>query len=159
MYEKIKKSSFVILFLLLGISCNDDIILCEQSTQVKLEISFFHYQQNAPANDTLLPLLTVLGIGASDTLVRPIPAQSIQVPLNQNRDSSSFAFEPSSLNNSDTITLRYKRKLVLLSPGCGFVNFFQLDTLIFTHHNIDSTAIIDPSVTNTNAQNIAIYFN
>jgi len=55
-------------------------------------------------------------------------------------DSSHFGF--------DTMTFYYQRQVQFISNACGYVDFYNIDTVITTRHNIDSVHILNKSVTN-----------
>lgn len=139
-------------------SCNNDITLCEESSSVKMGIGFHTVIQNR-LRDTTLPALTAIAAGTEkDSLYRRQAAANVYLPLNQNADSSIFYLQPDSTGNADTLQIRYARQLNFLSPGCGFVTFFNIDTVITTRHHIDSVAIPSKKVINLNAENIQLYY-
>ncbi|MHB1921358.1 MAG: DUF6452 family protein [Chitinophagaceae bacterium] len=160
MYLSFKGYIFLFLGLLWGcfLSCNDDVKLCEDSTVVNLNMGF-HQIKNGLDKDSILPSLTIIGIGKTDSLYSQKPnTQNVILPLNQGRDSSSFFIQPDSNLVGDTLSVFYSRQLHLVSPACAFVTFFNLDTAIATHHQIDSVFIQYKTVTTTNGENIKIYY-
>jgi Family of unknown function (DUF6452) len=139
-------------------SCNNDIQICEVPTLVQSGIGFYHAVDSTDITDTLLPQLSIVGIGAADTLYNQTEAYSVTLPLNQNADSSRFIIFPDTTSIGDTVTLRYNRQPNFLSPGCGFVTFFTIDTVIATTHHIDSAVIENKSITNNYVENVKLYY-
>lgn len=148
----------VIFFAMLISSCNNDITLCEESSTVQSGIGFYTLS-SGQQQDTTLPQLSVIARGAmQDSLYSQEALSNIDLPLNENADSSIFSLQPDGTGIADTLRIRYKRQLTFLSPGCGFVTFFTIDTVITTHHHIDSVAIVSKKVINLNAENIQLYY-
>lgn len=147
-------------FLLLFISaCNQDINICEQPTDVKLTIGLYHKIDSTQIVDTLLPISFIKTLHQPPVvLIDSSLQQSFSLPLNQLADSSGFIIQPNSSTIADTIMVYYTRQPKLLSPGCGFVTFFQIDTLITTFHHIDSSAIVNKSVINVHTEHIRLFY-
>jgi hypothetical protein len=59
----------------------------------------------------------------------------------------------------DTLTFNYSRQIKMISPECGFITFFELDTILSSNNLIDSILIKTPSIDNNyDDENIKIYF-
>lgn len=58
---------------------------------------------------------------------------------------------------SDTITFRYRPKEWFVSPSCGAMYFFDMDTVTHTSLLIDSISY-NKVITNENSMNIQIFF-
>lgn len=57
----------------------------------------------------------------------------------------------------DTVTFIYKRQPWFVSPGCGAMYYFDMDTVKHTSLLIDSI-YVNPVITNENSSNIKIFF-
>ena len=65
--------------------------------------------------------------------------------------------QDTSLVPHDTVTFIYKRQPWFVSPACGAMYYFDIDTVRHTHVLIDSI-YTEPRITNANASNIKIFF-
>lgn len=65
--------------------------------------------------------------------------------------------EDESVAPHDTLTFIYRRQPWFVSPGCGAMYYFDMDTVKHTSVLIDSI-YVDPVITNVNASNIKIFF-
>lgn len=132
---------------------------CNSPVETSLGISFNQMINDEDA-DSVLPALTMYGIGREDSLLADeTTAPNIYVPLNQNEDISRFYLQPdSTMHTGDTLTLQYKRTLNFVSSGCGFTTLFNLDTVYATNHYIDSIALVNRKIITTNAINVKIYY-
>jgi hypothetical protein len=138
-------------------SCSNDVTLCESSTSAVLGLGFYQMQDGF-AVDTLVPAAIIMGMGNPDSLYNEVSTSSVILPLNQNSDTSSFYVKPDSTGIGDTLSVVYTRKLHLVSPACGFVTYFHIDTLFTTYHNIDSLSLESPNINTFNVENIRIFF-
>ncbi len=107
-------------------------------------------------SDTSLPAAQFLALptaGNADTFLFT-QAAVFTISLSPTSNSCQWLFRADSVANSprgtlfDTITFYYKRDLQFLSNACGYVNFYDLDSIRTSHFNIDSVHIINASVTN-----------
>ena len=57
----------------------------------------------------------------------------------------------------DTLTFIYKRQPWFVSPGCGAMYYFDMDTVVHTSVLVDSV-YVNPIITNENSSNIKIFF-
>lgn len=58
----------------------------------------------------------------------------------------------------DTITFIHQNEFVYLSPECGFVVDFKIDTAISTYHLIDSISLVDDKITSEGNGLIEVYY-
>lgn len=140
------------------VSC-EDYKDCNSPVKTSLGLGFYQ-MLNQEAADSTLPALTLYGIGHKDSLLADEESKrQIFVPLNQNKDSSSFFLQSDSTKqNGDTIKVTYNRDLHFVSSGCGFTTFYQLDTVTSTYHYIDSIALVNKKIITTNAINLKIFY-
>lgn len=140
-------------------ACNQDIHICEEPTDVKLGIGFYHQIDSTQYQDTSLSVAFVKTLHQPPVLlIDSSIVQSIALPLNQLADSSGFIIQPDTSNTADTILIYYARQQKLLSPGCGFVTFFAIDTMRYTTHHIDSASIVNKSVINIHEEHIRLFY-
>lgn len=140
------------------VACEDDLKRCDQSIAARFKIGF--YQKIAgKETDTALQTLTLYPIGLPDSIYsKESGIRKALLPLSPLADSTRFYIRPDTLSLADTLTVRYKRKPTFISPGCGYTTFFNLDTVLFTRHSIDSLKMIFKQVTLYNGENIKVYY-
>ncbi|SFV30500.1 DUF6452 family protein [Thermoflavifilum thermophilum] len=149
----------IVCLLMIISACNQDIKICEEPTDVKLTIGFYHKIDSTQYQDTSLSLAYVQTLHQPPVLLIDTSTfQSISLPLNQLADSSGFIIQPDSVNLADTILIYYARQQKLLSPGCGFVTFFTIDTIHYTTHHIDSASVVNKSVINIHEEHIRLFY-
>ena len=75
---------------------------------------------------------------------------SFSIPLQTLADSSGFILQPDSSNQTqrDTLVIRYERKLHYISRACGYQYYFDIQSLNYTKHLLDSIVLKKPAVTN-----------
>ncbi len=113
--------------------------------------------------DTLLPNLQL----------RPQTGQAIQYAFGGQKRISSFTLSLSNIADSsiwiirpdsaialeDTFTIFYERQLRFLSNSCGYTNYYNLDSLHFTRHALDSATINIADVTSdANVIHLKLYY-
>lgn len=147
-----------ILTLFMFVAC-EDYKDCNSPVETSLGIGFFHIE-NEEEMDSILPALTFSAIEKTDTLIiYRSPAREIYVPLNPHDTISRYFIQPdSTLSGGDTIAITYKTDLKFVSSGCGFTNYYHLDTATSTNHYIDSIALVNNKINTTHATNIKIYY-
>lgn len=59
---------------------------------------------------------------------------------------------------ADTITFRYDIQPWFVSSACGVVYYYNMDTIVTTHHVIDSVTCPEGKITNISSENLRIYF-
>jgi len=168
-----KKSIFIVLIfsILLAVSCNTD-ESCTQSKYVKLTAGFYHpYFNDTTKVLTVTSLhidsLTVQGI-KYDTLTHKYhlidsllynnnktKLSSIDLPLNNFATQSMFRFTLNSV--VDTVTIYHTYFNNYLSLECGCTVLHSIDTVITTHHYIDSVQIKFRDVNTISVENLRIY--
>lgn len=167
-----KNSVFIVLILsiILIASCASD-ETCNQTKYVKLTANFYHvvfndttsiYKTSALGIDSL----TVQGLTLDSTTghYRSIDsliynnkkgAFTINLPLNNFATSSTFKIK---FNTTiDTMTIYHANMNDYLSLECGCIVTHSIDTVIMTHHYIDSVKIKIHDVNTINAENIRLY--
>jgi len=167
-----KKIIFIIFIfsILLNISCTTDVI-CTESKYVKLNANFYHVIYNDTTKirtvyQLSLDSLTVQGLKKDSVTGAYQPVDSIlyknqngivpiYLPLNNYLPESVFRFKFKTI--SDTMTIYHKNLNDYLSLECGCIVTHSIDTIITTHHYIDSLRIIIHDVNTINAENIRLY--
>lgn len=87
----------------------------------------------------------------------------IYLPFRSTKQTTSFYFHykqegiDSTIYN-DTITFDYTSQPTFVSEECGAMFFYKITKLENTTHLIDSVAIIDSLITNTDIKRLGIYF-
>lgn len=153
----------IVVLILLMYSCLNEEV-CEDVATVPVRIGF--YQMEAEEEDPqvlAIDSLTVFGVG-NDSIIyqNRFNVSRIELPLNSAIDSCAFVFvlpshEPGLLPAADTVWFHYRILPNLISMECGFVSFYELNTVTHTRYNIDSLSIETPSITNTQDEHIKIF--
>lgn len=110
--------------------------------------------------------LAIGGVGApNDSLLYDgsSAASVVYLPLRSTTQSTSFYFKYriAALNNpalNDTITFAYSSTPTFVSEQCGAMYFYRINRVAYTRHLIDSVAVTDSLITNTDLERIKIYF-
>lgn len=158
MARKILLYLFFVFVMGLIVSC-ENYKNCNSPVETSLGISFRQMINDEEADSTL-PAMTMYGIGKEDSLLADNSSVSqVYVPLKQNADITAFYLQPdSTLQQGDTLTLKYQRTLSFVSSGCGFTTLYNIDTAYATHHFIDSIALVNRKIITTNAVNFKIFY-
>jgi hypothetical protein len=79
--------------------------------------------------------------------------------LSPDSDMCRWAFTTDTANSVFvTFSFYYRRRLEFLSNACGYIYFYDLDSVRTTHAMVDSVHIINASVTNdVNTKHVEIY--
>ena len=107
--------------------------------------------------------LTIKGIGVpGDSLLADATTVSeIYLPLRASVNTTSFAFSHP-LNDeivvSDTLTIGYQPIAFFHSKECGAMYNFNIESIDYTQHGIDSVVVVTPLVTNALVPSLRIYF-
>lgn len=143
---------------------------CTQTKYVKLTANFYHVVYN---DTTKIHTTTALGIDSLtvqglkldtitgqyhlvDSLIyNKKPASTINLPLNNFAKSSTFKIKFNTI--IDTMTIYHAYMNDYLSLECGCIITHSIDTVITTHHYIDSVKIRIHDVNTINAENIRLY--
>ena len=131
---------------------------CEESGSVQLNANFYRNDNNT-VKDTLVDSVSlVLGIGL-DTVVyeeNSAKTKSLSFPLSMNSDTSTVVvvFDQ---EVADTLTFVVKRDLRMVSHECGFVYYFEIETVETTNNRIKSVWVSKELVEYGTKENIKIY--
>jgi predicted nucleic-acid-binding Zn-ribbon protein len=139
--------------LLLSVSCTPG--SCFEETEAYLKASFY---TRPPVKLTAPDSLTVYGEGRPLQKIydRKASVQPALIPLNSSAEISRFVIKINGV--SDTLEVRYTSFPSLISKECGYSFFHDLDTVFSTRHSIDSIKISLSRISNTDEENIRIYF-
>jgi len=166
-----KKYSFIVFIfsIFLIISCAGD-ETCTQTKYVKLTVNFYHPNplDSILSNRivaSIIDSLTVQGL-RKDTLGKYTTVDSIlynnqknvstiNLPLNNFSTSSIFKIKFNTI--TDTMTITHSNLNDYLSLECGCIITHSIDTVVMTHHYIDSVRIKIHDVNTINAENIRLF--
>lgn len=154
--NRILLSSAMLFLLLATLTSCEEGAGCQLSTEAPLRAGFYGIIDDTLEIDTVTGSFSVMGIGASDTLISSRNENSIQLSLNPFTDSSAFIFEWELV--VDTLTFKYERSMQLLSEECGFITKFEVNEVKSTYNLIDSVALIENTVNTENERHLKIYF-
>jgi hypothetical protein len=179
--KAVKSFCIFIIVIATTFSCKED--TCTKTYVSNVNIKFYDSTFKAYSFYSI----SIYGMGRNDSLLysKAVNMDSILVPLDQNSDESKFILD-CALQDSvylrdtiilkpaphtvqlykkllktfiDTLTIQYKRKIILISPQCGFVTIFELNKLGTSHNLIDSSLVSVPLIKlNSNEENIKIFF-
>ena len=151
-------------FMLLHSCTKEDRDPCLQPrTTVVRAHAYRHADTGRAILDTLLPYPTLL----------PLSGQSKQylfgglkriskftLSLSNLADSSTWVIRPdSAVALEDTLTIYYERQLRFLSNSCGYTNYYNLDSIHYSRHALDSASINHRDVTNdANVEHLKLFY-
>lgn len=140
-------------------ACNDDTKSCDQDTRTFANARFRYTKPGTTTIvDTVLPKVTVWGLG-KDSLIRKRTGMSgMQLPLDANNDTSRFYFQTDSTRVADTLTFAYKRQPHFVSAGCGVAMFYNIDTAWSTQNVVKSVQLNAKNITTINEVHIILHF-
>lgn len=113
-----------------------------------------------------LDSLQIAGVGApgdSILLTAGTTASQVYMPLRATKSETKYCFSYKWSNTdyaalNDTVTFVYDAQPWFASAECGAMYRYQITDLRYTQHLIDSIAVLDSLITNTDASQISIYF-
>ncbi len=154
MHKMLLYSFFIISVFLAFVACESSDI-CRESTDTPLRIGF--YSSDDGAEMVIIDSITVFGIGREDTLIynNARNVSRVEVPLNVSKDTTSIGFLLR--ETIDTLTVIYNREINLISIGCGFVSFFDIEDISYTTNEFNSIYIENNSVRNDINEHFKIY--
>ena len=127
---------------------------CLEETDVSMHARFLTLD-NGKDKDTTLQNVRMWGIGREDSLLVEGNAGKIALPMDARYDSCAFVIASDTLQ--DTLRFHYVRSTRLLSFECGFIAEFNDLKIQITRHFLDSAAVVNSLVTNTDDENVKIY--
>ncbi|MDA3781007.1 MAG: DUF6452 family protein [Bacteroidales bacterium] len=152
-----RKSIILLLFsiIIISVACEDD--KCITSTDTRIKTSFFIEDTNLVEED-VLSSLAIYSPQWTDSIYYSQEgiSNSLKLQLSPTEDISEYVF--STLGYNDTLTFYYNCELLLISPECGFITNYNIDSLKFTKYQIDSIKLIQTSVSNIDEEHIQIYY-
>lgn len=127
---------------------------------------FYALQDNGLYGQISIDSIDVGGVGApGDSLLYPsgMKLSQIYLPLRSTVNSTSFFFHYTQkaiadTRLNDTITLGYTSTPYFVSEECGAMYRYNITSVAYTRHIIDSLAVIDSLITNTDIERIKIFF-
>ena len=143
------------------VACDDETKVCNSKTDTYASVSFKYLDTAGKTDvvrDTVLPSLTVYAIERDSIYAQAANYYVINLPLNGKSDTSQFYLKPGATFAADTLTFVYKRVPHFISAGCGFVNYFNIDTIFTTRNEVDSVVINSTQVTTDNATTLTLFF-
>ncbi|HAF29059.1 MAG TPA: hypothetical protein DCG75_08420 [Bacteroidales bacterium] len=155
-----KSINYIILIILVTVSvysCSDD--QCNADTDALLKTELLVLDTN----------LTSIKYLANLSVYSPEWTDSIHYSEEGSKNILNFNLSPisdtteiviTSLNAAlnDTLFIYSRRELLFLSPECGFVTTFTIDTILNSTNYIDSLKIITKNISTEKDGSIKIYF-
>ena len=106
----------------------------------------------------------IAGVGAPDGALLyewGLARSEVYLPFRSDASSTAYTFTyhvDSITTVTDRIDFTYTSEPYFASEECGAMFIYQITGMTYTRNLIDSVAILDSLVTNTNSQRIHIYF-
>jgi hypothetical protein len=141
------------LILLYSVACTTG--GCFEETESFLKATFYNNEtKKAVAPDSV----TLFGFGHDTSLIynKSTGVQPALFPLNSAADTSAFVIKINGI--TDTIAFIYSTYPHLVSKECGFTFYHDLDSVIYTTHNIDYVYSGKNKITTINEENIRIFY-
>ncbi len=139
---------------LILLSCESSEI-CRENTETPIRMGF--YNEDEDTEVATIDSLSVFGVGREDSLIynNAKNVSSVELPLNITEDTTAFVFVFP--GNNDTITISYERNVTLISLGCGFVTFFDINEIDFTKNEIVNIFIENEKIRNDLNEHLKIF--
>lgn len=159
---KILKNIIIVsVFMSILFSCSSDGCLDNQSS-----IPLAGFYSSATNEAVSLDSINIYGIGATgDSLLSVIgtSTQQVYLPFRSTQDSTSFCVhygytEVSSPEMNDTILFKYNSTIYFASEECGAMYKYDITSVQYTRHIIDTIIISNPEINNIDIERIKIYF-
>lgn len=141
---------FTLVWLLLYTSCKQDDI-CLQPQVITCRSGFYKLDSTSNYKDSVLSNANIL-FKAQDTvyMINMKNTSGFSMPLSVQYDSTLLLFQSDSTNITsstvDTICLYYNRSLKFISLACGYQYNFEMKSLSYTKHILDSVFIANATV-------------
>jgi len=143
--------------LLFAVSCADDQCNLETDTLLKTE---FVVKDQSLLDSKYLDSLSVYSPEWTDSIHYWKEKEEINLlySLSPAADFSEIIITSKNASLNDTLFIYYQREMYMLSPECGFVVNYTIDSVLSTSNYIDSLFIITPAITTLKNGHIQIYF-
>lgn len=156
---KMKNSKYIILSLItiiLFLSCTDD--HCNSETDSLLKCELIVTDTNLTAID-FIDSLSIYSPEWPDSIHYSEEGSdnSLLFTLSPESDTTEIVFTSKQATFNDTIYIYYQREFVLLSPECGFVVNYKIDTVLNTWNYIDSLEVLNKEISTNENDHIQIY--
>lgn len=152
--RKINLSLAIFLSLLFLLSCESSDI-CTENIDAPVRFGFY----DSDNNDEVVTIdsLSIFGIGHEDSLIynNSKNVSRVELPLRIANDTTTFVFIFP--EKTDTIEVIYDRKVTLISVGCGFTTFYNLNKINHTENEIISIITEEKEVINNLNEHIKIF--
>lgn len=153
----IKYISVIFLLAVFFMSCSDDSCNLKTEPLLKTEINV------VDADLIALKFLDSLSIYSPDWIdsihyLDEGLENSLYFMLSPNSDSTEIIFTSKSHPLNDTILFFHQSEIRFLSPECGFVINYKIDSLVSTSYNIDSLTLLNSNITSNKNGHLQIYF-
>lgn len=152
----IKYISIILLLTVFFMSCSDDSCHLETESLLKTKIKILDEDLIALK---FLDSLSIYSPDWTDSIhfLDEGSDSSLYFMLSPNSDSTEIIFTSKSHLN-DTIVFFHRSEIVFLSPECGFVFNFKIDSISNTEHLIDSVSRKRDGITSNEKGLIEIYY-
>jgi len=143
--------------LFLIVSCADD--QCNLETDTLLKTEFVVKDQNL-LDIKYLDSLSVYSPEWPDSIHywKEKDGVNLLYSLSPATDMSEIIITSKNASLNDTLFIYYQREMYMLSPECGFVVNYTIDSVLSTSNYIDSLFIITTAITTLKNGHIQIYF-
>ncbi len=141
--------------------CNSSGCLENQSS-----VPLAGFYSKSTLKEIAIDSVSIGGVGArNDSLIvdNGQGVSSVYLPFRSTSAQTAFfihyeqkAISSNALN--DTITFEYESIPYFVSEECGAMFYYDIHKMTYTKHLVDSVAIIDSLVSNTDVERIRIYF-
>lgn len=148
---------FILIIYLLFTSCSDD--QCNADTDTLLKNELLVIDEDLIAIN-FLAKLSLYSPEWSDSIHYSEEGSKniLYITLSPNSDTTELIITSLQAPLNDTLFIYSERELLLLSPECGFVTNYTIDSIIHTNHYIDSLKIINKNISTEKDGSVQIYF-
>ena len=138
-------------------SCTSDECVLDSETYLQLELNVVDTNL---VNDGFLDSLSIFSPLWTDSIhsSKTGSSETFTLTLSPNNDSTTFIITSVPASENDTITFYHQKEAVFLSPECGFIFTFTIDSFINTENFVDSVKLVNNELTADEEGYVKIYF-
>ena len=150
------KSLFLLIVVIYFLSCTSDDCVFDSDTFLKTEMNVI---DTFLINIGFLDSMSVYSPSWTDSIhYESGDLGNITYSLSPDNDSTVIIITSIPISKKDTITFYHQKELFFLSPECGFVFNFTIDSFENTANLIDSLTLVNNELTTNEEGYIQIYF-
>ncbi len=148
----IRNQLIIILISLFVYSCVSD--GCYENTEAFMRVTLYE----TDSQETMqMDSISVYGIGFPDSLIyNQAKLQALTLPLDPGSDRCGYVISKGLY--TDTLTVSYTYRPHFISKGCGYTYLYDIKSVMFTGHSIDTVLIINSNIDLNEKENLRAFY-